>query len=190
MFITIFLRTFDCFNITITYIINHMNKGYIVVTDKWLKDQKAKLPIIQNRDVVIGSDGKTYRRSDEDVDMTFEPKKEDIEAANWWKEIKGGVIKLNPRLNMPEGIKTADLEIDGIQVEVKTLYGEGKWAIFNLFNKVKQADTYLINIANSPLSKLEIRDQIELLFKSNSRKWINMVIVRDKDELIEVYKRT
>lgn len=75
MFITIFLRTFDCFNITITYIINHMNKGYIVVTDKWLKDQKAKLPIIQNRDVVVGSDGKTYRRSDEDVDMTFEPKK-------------------------------------------------------------------------------------------------------------------
>lgn len=91
---------------------------------------------------------------------------------------------------MPEGIKTADLEIDGIQVEVKTLYGEGKWAIFNLFNKVKQADTYLINIANSPLSKSEINNQIELLFKSNSRKWINMVIVRDKDELIEVYKRT
>ena len=114
----------------------------------------------------------------------------DIDAAKWWKEIKGGVIKLNPRLNMPEGIKTADLEIDGIQVEVKTLYGEGKWAIFNLFNKVKQADTYLINIANSPLSKSEIRDQIELLYKSNSRKWINMIIVRDKDELIEVYKRT
>ena len=163
--------------------------NYIDVTEKWIKDQKDKSPIKENRNIVVGNDGKTYRRGQEGVDMSFEPKKEDIEAAKWWKGIKGGDIRLNPRLNMPEGVKTADLEIDGLQVEVKTLYGKGKWAIFNLFNKNKQADTYLINIANSSLNRKEINNQIELLFKNNSRKWVKNIIVRDDSELIGVYKR-
>lgn len=166
-----------------------MKKGYVDITQKWLSDQKERKAIGENRDHVIGADGRLYRRGEKGVDITFEPKKEDRDSAEWWMKIKGGNINLNPRVNHPSGVQTADLEIDGKQVEVKTMNGSGKWTVFNLFNKGEQARIYLINCHDSSLSREEIFKQFDALFNYGSRHWVDEVILRDGDELVKVYRR-
>lgn len=159
------------------------------VTEEWKNNRKEKQPVKENRDTVMGNDGIRRSRGEEGVDMTFEPKEEDRKAAEWWANNKGGDVRLNPRLNKPEGIKTADLEIDGEQVEVKTLNGKGNWALFNATKKIKQAPTYLIDIGPSDLSHEEAVKQIDLLFGNGQRSWIKKIILRDGDELVGVFER-
>ena len=82
-----------------------VSKSYKDVSREWLSDQRPRQAIPENRDTVVGNDGRIYHRGDEGVDITLEPKSEDREAAEWWKSIKGGDIRLNPRLNKPENVK-------------------------------------------------------------------------------------
>ena len=160
---------------------------YIDVTKEWLDN------VIPNSHKVMDS---YYYISEDKVYIVDGSKKvvldyslKELEVAIWIENTFGGEIYMKPRVNVPEGIKTADYWWNGEYWDLKSPKGSSERTIENLLkDKKNQTRNFIIDITNAALLIKDVNRQIENIFKSKSRSWINIIILK-KDNYVKIYKR-
>ena len=55
--------------------------------------------------------------------------------------------------------------------------------------KKKQSNNFIFDISNTPISIREIKNQIDKLYESPNRKWINKIMLIKNQKLICIYIR-
>ena len=95
-----------------------------------------------------------------------------------------------PKINIPEGIKTADYLFKNELWDLKEINSSGKRVIDNRINGNKrQAKNYIFDITKTKLTNEAVLKQIENIYKSNDRLWIDKIIVKKYNYVLAVYKR-
>ena len=139
---------------------------------EYFEDAKGNKYYVDGKNVVLD-----YSESEKNV-------------ANWLKETFGGEIYMLPRVNIPEGIQTADYLFRGEKWDLKEIKSTGKNVLDNRVNGLKkQANNFIFDISNTTISIKEIKNQIDKLYESPNRKWINIIMLIKNQKLICIYIR-
>lgn len=150
------------------------NSHEIKLNDKEFIDNKTKI---------------AYRVDNKGV--TFKPSKNEQNVANWLKNTLGGEIEMNPRISNPPNVKVPDYYFRGMRFDLKEINGNGKNTIDTAIkSKKEQADNFILDIQeNCKIGDDEIIKQIEKVYNAKNREWVNIIVVKRKEELVKIYKR-
>lgn len=107
-------------NITKSFIRKSTPNSHEVKDAKYYEDAKGNKYYVDGKNVVID-----YSVSEKNV-------------ANWLKETFGGEIYMLPRINIPEGIQTADYLFRGEKWDLKEIKSTGKNVLDNRVNGLKK----------------------------------------------------
>lgn len=122
--------------------------------------------------------------------VLLEPTQREKEVANMLGKLYGGKIKIIPRVNIPEGIKTPDYIIRNKKYDLKQIGGSGKYVIQgNIKDKQKQAENFIIDITKSKLSIEDSVRQIQSIYNSKHYLWLDRIILIKDKEFLKIYKR-
>lgn len=92
----------------------------------------------------------------------------------WLENTFGGEIYLLPRVNKPDGIKTADYLWNDEYWDFKQINGSGIRTIEDLLKrKEEQAHNFILEKSLTKLSDDEVLMQIEKIFSSDTTSFIN-----------------
>ncbi len=95
-----------------------------------------------------------------------------------------------PRINIPNGIMTADYLFRREYWDLKTINGSGKRVIEDSIKKKKrQAENFIFDITNSEIEKDNLFKQLKKIYSSDSTKWVSKVIVKKQNTVIGIFKR-
>lgn len=161
--------------------------NYIDITCKILNDKKQEYKIIKQQ-YFIADDGKKYEVDNKHV--IFAPSNREVEVSKILGEIYGGNIKIIPRVNEPEGIKTPDYIIKDEKFDLKEIKGAGKNTLYDAIGKKKrQATNFVFDITKTKIDEKEAIRQIINIYYSKHTKWVNRLILIEKDKVLRVYQR-
>ncbi len=122
--------------------------------------------------------------------VILSPSKREAEVAKMLGSLYGGKIRIIPRVNEPEGIKTPDYIIENEKFDLKEIKGKGKNTLDNtICKKEKQANNFIFDISETELKYNEIINQISNIYKSEHRKWVDKIILIKYDKIIKIFKR-
>lgn len=161
--------------------------NYKDITQEWLDNATPNSHKVLDRNY-FKYEGVKYEVDGKNVVLDYSSKEKDI--AEWLENTFGGEIYMIPRVNKPDGIKTADYLFRNEYWDLKEIKSSGKKAIDNRVNGLKgQTRNFLFDISNNLLNDEEIINQVERMYKSPKRDWVDKVIlIRDKN-LIKIYER-
>ena len=150
-------------NITKSFIRKSTPNSHEVKDAKYYEDAKGNKYYVDGKNVVID-----YSVSEKNV-------------ANWLKETFGGEIYMLPRINIPEGIQTADYLFRGEKWDLKDIKSTGKNVLDNRVNGLKkQANNFIFDI---------IYDRCEIIDVYTVEKFRNMGIATKLiNEIINDYE--
>ena len=78
----------------------------------------------------------------------------------------------------------------GEKWDLKEIKSTGKNVLDNRVNGLKkQSNNFIFDISNTPISIREIKNQIDKLYESPNRKWINKIMLIKNQKLICIYIR-
>lgn len=113
-----------------------------------------------------------------------------MNVAEWLKNNFGGEIEINPRISEPANVKVPDYYFRNKRFDLKEINGNGKNTIDTAIkSKKEQADNFILDIKKSKLEDAEIIRQVEKVYNSKNREWVNTIIIKRNNDLIKVYKR-
>lgn len=161
--------------------------NYKDITQEWLDNATPNSHKVLDRNY-FEYEGVKYEVDGKNVVLDYSSKEKDI--AEWLENTFGGEIYMTPRVNKPDGIKTADYLFRNEYWDLKEIKSSGKKVIDNRVNGLKgQTRNFLFDISNNLLNDEEIINQVERMYKSPKRDWVDKVIlIRDKN-LIKIYER-
>lgn len=166
------------------------NDYYIDVTDKWLMYAKPNSHKVKELNYFLYK-GIRYYVDGKNVVLDYS--KEELEIAKWLENTFGGEIFMLPRINIPKGIKTADYLWNGEYWDLKILRKEAvseNRAIDNIIKTAKgQANNFILDVSKTYIKRTLIQKQIEKLFISKEREWIDKVILIDRNINLKIYSR-
>ena len=98
---------------------------------------------------------------------------------------------MNPKVSEPESVKVPDYYYKNMRLDLKEINGNGKNTIDTAIkNKKEQADNFILDIQNKcKLDDKEIIEQVQNIYNSKNRGWVNMIIIKRNNDLIKIYKR-
>ena len=161
-------------------------KNYLNITKEWLSNQGNEIIIEESN--YYESNGIKYYVDNKNVILDYS--KKELEVAIWLTKTFGYKVILLPRINIPEGIKTADYLFKDELWDLKEINSSGKRVIDNRINGNKlQSKNYIFDISNNKLSNNEILKQVKNVYYSNSRNWVDKIIVKRANTLVAIYKR-
>lgn len=99
-------------------------------------------------------------------------------------------IRLVPKVVYPQNISTPDYLIEGERWDLKDIFGNSKNTIDNaVLNKKKQANNFVFDISKTDLTFDEVDEQINKLYLSERRKWIDGIKLVQNNKVIKEYYR-
>lgn len=137
-------------------------------------------------------DYKKIRYFVDNKNVVLDYSKKELEIAKLLQNTFGGEIFMLPRINIPKEIKTADYLWNNEYWDLKVLKEavSQNRAIDNVIKNAKeQANNFIIDITSTKIKRELILKQIGNLYLSQERKWINKVILIDKNKIIKIYSR-
>ena len=163
-------------------------KESIDITVKWLKNKKTGVSRVI--DAKYFYDGKNkYYVDGKGVVLDYSIKEKDI--PKWLANLFGETVYMLPRINYPEGIKTADYLFKGEHWDLKKINGNGKNVFFHAIEKhEKQAHNFIFDLSTSALTDLEINDRLNKLYKIPRLSWLNKIIIIRNNKVIKIIKRS
>lgn len=162
-------------------------KNYIDITEKWLKKAKPNSHKVKEHKY-FEYEGKKYYVDNKNVVLDYS--KEELEMAILLEKTLGGEIYMLPRINKPEGIKTADYLWNNEYWNLKEIKSNGKRAIDNaLKRKRNQANNFILDFTKNFLTNKEIIIQLKNLYSSKERSWIKSIIIVRNNKIIVIYSR-
>lgn len=166
------------------------NLKFIDVTNQWLKNARPNTHKVLDSYYYISNDKIYIVDGSKNVVLDYSLK--ELEIANWIENTFGGEIYMNPRVNFPRNIKTADYWWNGEYWDLKELNSSTSQnrAIDNAVKCCKeQSHNFIFDITNCSIPTKNIMTQVELLFYKKKRSWINKVIVKSDNEVVIIYIR-
>ena len=164
-----------------------MNKNYIDVTKEWLREAIPNSHKVEEQ-LYYESDGVKYEVDGKKVVLDYS--KKEREVAEWLENTFGGEIKMIPRVNYPKNIMTQDYIFRGMKFDLKIIMGNGNKTIDSaLESKKNQATNFILDISKTTLPLEKVKNQIQKIYSSYNRLWLNIIILKDDNKLICVYKR-
>ena len=164
-----------------------ISSNFTDITDDWIKSaspnsHKVKeLSYFKHDDVKYEVDGKN---------VLFDYNIREREVAEWLENNLGGELYMVPRVNKPDGISTPDYLFRNEYWDLKEITGNGKNTIDSLLKKQKnQSLNFIIDLSNTKMPVQEAIQQIEKVYKKKDRRWIEKIILKNKDDLIKIYKK-
>ena len=111
--------------------------------------------------------------------VVIENKKPELETANWLANELGEKVFINPRVDYPLNIKTADFMFRNKKWELKT---SARTSDFIIIDKIKQgngqAQNFIVDIRKSNVTSDSVLKQIESIYSDKGLNWVNHIIVR------------
>lgn len=164
-----------------------LNMEYLDITSRILNRNKKKYKIVE-QNYFIADNGNKYVVDGKHI--ILQPTQKEKEVANLLGELYGGKIKIIPRINEPENIKTPDYMIKERKYDLKEIYGNSKNTLYNAITKKKaQADNFIFDISKTEMSEIDAIEQIQDIYKSKHKSWINEIILIKNNEVLKMYKR-
>lgn len=110
--------------------------------------------------------------------------------ANLLGRIYGGKVKLVPVVLNPKGIKTPDYMINNNRFDLKEIFGNGKNTLDTAISKKKeQSNNFIFDISKTEMSEKQAILQIEKIYKSLNREWVNETVLVKDNRLLKIFKR-
>lgn len=174
--------------IYITYLTKEKTSlNYEDATEKWLSEANPNSHRVKDLNTYIHN-GTSYKVDGKNVVLDYSKKERKV--AKWLEETFGGEIYMCPRINNPSGIKTPDYLFKNEKWDLKVPLGKSKRVIDDILKGQKeQAQNFIIDISKTILSKNEILKQINDIYKSKSRKWVNKIIVKNQNDVIRICQK-
>ena len=161
--------------------------NYLDITKEWINNAKPNSHKVKNRHYFEYEKIK-YRVDNKNVVLDYSDKEKEV--AIWLENTFGGEIYMLPRINIPNGIMTADYLFRREYWDLKTINGSGKRVIEDSIKKKKrQAENFIFDITNSEIEKDNLFNQLKKIYSSESTKWVSKVIVKKKNTVIGIFKR-
>lgn len=99
-------------------------------------------------------------------------------------------IRLVPRVLYPQNISTPDYLIEGERWDLKDIYGSGKRTLYNALKDTRnQAENFIFDLSNTKLTKENIEKQIDYIFASKHKDYVNTIITVQNNEVLKTYKK-
>ena len=167
--------------------VNSYGNNYLDITKEWINNAKPNSHKVKNRHYFEYEKIK-YRVDNKNVVLDYSDKEKEV--AIWLENTFGGEIYMLPRINIPNGIMTADYLFRREYWDLKTINGSGKRVIEDSIKKKKrQAENFIFDITNSEIEKDNLFNQLKKIYSSESTKWVSKVIVKKKNTVIGIFKR-
>ncbi len=163
------------------------SNSYIDVTNYWIENVNPNSHEILDAKYFVFKE-KKYKVDGKNVVIDYSKKEKEV--AEWLESTFGGELYMLPRINYPEGIKTADYLFRGEHWDLKEINGNGKNVFFHAVEKhEKQSHNFIFDVSNSCLTDLEVEDRINSLYKLPKMKWLDKIIIKRNKELIKIIKK-
>lgn len=159
--------------------------NYIDITHKFTKIQKYK---VEEQQYYEDKQGNKYKIDNKNVKIKASNKEKMI--ANLLGRIYGGKVKLVPVVLNPKGIKTPDYIMNNNKFDLKEIFGNGKNTLDTAINKKKeQSNNFVFDISKTEMSEKQAILQIEKIYKSLNREWVNETVLVKDNRLLKIFKR-
>lgn len=165
------------------------NCGYRDVTREWLNNANPNSHRVFKRKYYL------YKKMKYKIDgklVVLNYSQDEYETAVWLKKTFGGKIYINPQINYPKGIKTADYLWQDELWDKKSMKGSTSEyrAVHNAIKQCRdQSSNFIIDISGCVLSNQVIINQVKNLFNSNDKSyldWLEKIIIVRNNILIKV----
>ena len=165
--------------------VNKLN--YIDITENILKDSKKRYKLVKQK-YYIDEKGEKYIVDGKHV--ILKTTEREREVANILGKIYGGKVRIIPRVNEPEKIKTPDYMIRNEKFDLKEIRGNGKNTLDNAIKKQeKQATNFIFDISKSKMNEKDAIEQINNIYNSKHREWVEQIILIKDDNILKIYQR-
>ncbi len=162
-------------------------KNYINITKEWLENATPNSHIVKelsyfNHNVI------KYYVDGNNVVLDYSSK--ELKIALRLENTFGGEIFMLPRINKPDGIKTADYLWNDEYWDLKEIFGSGKNILYHAVEyQRKQASNFIFDFSNSKLNIDEIYDRAEKLFQLKKLDWLNTIIIIKHNKTLFILKK-
>lgn len=161
------------------------------VTEEWKQNATPGSHEIKfnNKDFIDNKTKTQYKVDNKHV--IFNPSENEKNVAEWLKDKLGGEIEINPRISEPPNIKVPDYYFRKMRLDLKEINGNGKNTIDTAIkSKQDQSNNFILDITEKcKLENSEIIRQVEKIYNSKNRSWVDTIIIKRNDDLIKIYKR-
>lgn len=162
-------------------------KPYTDTTENVVNKEEQKYEVIEQQ-IYIDEDGTRYKIDGKNVKIKASEKERAV--ANLMGERLGGKVELVPVVLNPQGIKTPDYIINGEKFDLKEIFGNGKNTLDTAISKKKkQSDNFIFDITNTEMPTEEAIKQIQRIYESNNRLWVDKLILIKDNKILKIYKR-
>lgn len=167
-------------------------KNYKNILKKQVKNATPNSHKIKNRKYYVAENGKKYNLKTNEVVLEYD--NSEIETAILLEDKFGGEIFMNPKINKPEGIKSADYYFQNSNWDKKCLINatSKKRAVDNIIkNNKDQAKKFIIDISHSKLKTRIILKQIKNVFNNGKfkREWVKEIMIIKNNKIIKWYRK-
>lgn len=162
---------------------NSSKESYQNVTQEWLENANPNDHQVLDANYFISNKEK-YIVDNKNVVLDYSKKEKEV--AEWLENTFGGELYMLPRINNPSGIETADYLFRKEYWDLKEINGNGKHTLDSAIKKKKsQANNFIFDLSNSKMTNDEAIRQLDLIFNSKDRKWLEKIILkRDKNVIV------
>lgn len=160
---------------------------YTDITYKTLKNGKQEYKLVEQQ-YFTDENGTKYNIDGKNV--IIKASKKERAVADLMGETYGGQVKLVPVVLNPKGIKTPDYIINGEKFDLKEIFGNGKNTLDTAISKKKEQSTnFIFDISNTEMQTIKAINQIQKIYKSNNRAWVEKVVLIKDNKVLKIYKR-
>lgn len=171
---------------------NKENKFYDDVTEEELKNKENEGYTVYSKGVWKND---IYYETNSTNKIKF--KNNEKENGEWLAKVLGGIVEYLPELGKHDGIKCADYiyyknknDKKGIFIDNKEVSGKGKNSFYHACEgKEKQSNVFLIDCTKASLTLDDIKERIELVFRSRKTNFVEKLIIKQGSKLIGIYKK-
>lgn len=167
-----------------------IESNYRDVTQEWLDKATPNSHEVKDRNYF---EYKNVKYGVDDQNVVFDYSKKEKEVAEWLENTFGGEIYMNPRINYPKGIETADYLWNSELWDLKEVANASS-EIRAIDNAIKnhegQSNNFIIDITGCKLSNEIIMKQVQNVFIPTNkfyRDWVNKIIIKREKELLKIY---
>lgn len=161
--------------------------NYTDVTKEWIDNATPNSHKVQDMQY-FEHNGVKYNVDGKNVVLDYS--KGEKEAAEWLENTFGGELYMIPRINKPDGIQTADYLFNNEYWNLKEITGNGKHTLDSAIKKKNsQSHNFIFDVSNSELKKGAILKQLQTIYKSKDRKWVNKIIIKNNNDVIIICER-
>ncbi len=162
-------------------------KQYLDITEETLNKGKQKYKLEEQK-YFIDENNIKYNIDGKNVKIKASEKEKEV--ADLMGQTYGGQVKLVPVVLNPEGIKTPDYIINGEKFDLKEIFGNGKNTLDTAISKKKkQSNNFIFDITNTEMLEIDAIKQIQRIYKSNNRTWVEKVVLIKNNKILKIYIR-